>query len=55
VRALQAARTGADTLTVACPYCLQMFEDAVKVLNLPLQVRAVSELLAESMGLVSGS
>jgi len=55
VRALQAARTGADTLAVACPYCLQMFEDAVKVLNLPLQVRAVSELLAESMGLVSGS
>ncbi|MEM4723499.1 MAG: (Fe-S)-binding protein [Candidatus Hadarchaeum sp.] len=49
VRALQAARTGADTLAVACPYCLLMFEDAVKVLNLPLEVKAISELLLEAL------
>ncbi len=49
VRTLQAARTGADTLAVACPYCLLMFEDAVKVLNLPLEVRSISELLLEAL------
>ncbi|MBC7187686.1 MAG: (Fe-S)-binding protein [Calditrichaeota bacterium] len=48
-RLLQAARTGADTLAIACPYCLRMFEDAAKVLNLPLQVKAVSELLLEAL------
>ncbi len=36
-------------LAVACPYCLQMFEDSVKVLNLPIQVKSISELLAESL------
>ncbi len=49
VRALQAYRTGADTLAVACPYCLQMFEDAVKVLAVPMEVRSVGELLAEAL------
>jgi len=36
-------------LAIACPYCLQMFEDSAKVLNLPLQVKSISELLAESL------
>lgn len=49
VRVLQAWRTGADTLAVACPYCLQMFEDAVKVLALPMEVRSVGELLREAL------
>ncbi|MCR4438027.1 MAG: (Fe-S)-binding protein [bacterium] len=49
VRILQAARTGADTLAIARPYCLQMFEDATKVLNLRLEVKAVSELLSEAL------
>ncbi len=36
-------------LAIACPYCLQMFEDSAKVLNLSLQVKSISELLAESL------
>jgi Fe-S oxidoreductase len=34
---------------VACPYCLQMFEDSVKTMDLSLEVRDVAELLAESL------
>ena len=41
--------TGADILAVACPYCLQMFEDAVKTLDLEIEVKDVSELLVEAL------
>jgi len=34
---------------VACPYCLQMFEDSVKTMDLELEVKDVSELLAEAL------
>jgi Fe-S oxidoreductase len=34
---------------VACPYCLQMFEDSVKTLDLDLEVKDISELVAESL------
>jgi Fe-S oxidoreductase len=34
---------------VACPYCLQMFEDSIKTLDLNLEVKDVSELVAESL------
>lgn len=49
IRVQQAAATGAEVLAVACPYCLQMFEDSVKTLELDLEVRDVAELLAESV------
>ena len=49
IRVEQAAATGADILAVACPYCLQMFEDSVKTLDLDLEVKDVGELLAESL------
>ncbi len=49
VRAKQAADTGAQILAVACPYCLTMFEDSVKTMNLDIQVLDVAELLAESL------
>ena len=49
IRVQQAAATGADILAVACPYCLQMFEDSVKTMDLPLEVKDVAELLAESL------
>jgi Fe-S oxidoreductase len=49
LRVEQAADTGAQILAVACPYCLHMFEDSVKVLRLDLEVKDVSELLAESL------
>ncbi len=49
IRVQQAAATGAEVLAVACPYCLQMFEDAVKTLDLEIEVRDVSELLAGAL------
>jgi len=49
VRVRQAADTGAEIIAVACPHCLQMFEDSVKTMGLDLPVRDVSELLAEAL------
>ncbi len=46
IRARQAHETGADILAVACPNCLTMLEDAVKVegLEKELLVKDISEL-----------
>jgi Fe-S oxidoreductase len=49
IRVQQAAATGAEILAVACPYCLQMFEDSVKTMDLELEVKDVAELLAEAL------
>jgi Fe-S oxidoreductase len=51
LRVREARETGADTLAVACPYCMVMFTDAVKVLGLAdeLAVLDVAELLAQSV------
>lgn len=49
VRLNQLAETGAEIIAVACPYCLQMFEDGVKVMNLKIDVRDISELLFEAI------
>ncbi len=51
LRVRQAVETGADILAVACPYCLQMFEDATANLQAGIEVRDISELLAESLEL----
>jgi Fe-S oxidoreductase len=48
-RVQQAKDTGAEVLAVACPYCLQMFEDSVGTMELDLEVKDVAELLAESL------
>ncbi|MCP4755692.1 MAG: (Fe-S)-binding protein [Proteobacteria bacterium] len=47
IRAREAYETGADTIAVACPNCLTMLEDAVKVEGLgeKLRVRDIAELL----------
>jgi Fe-S oxidoreductase len=49
VRVRQAADAGAQILAVACPHCLQMFEDSVERLELDLPVKDVSELLADAL------
>ncbi|MFH1943260.1 MAG: (Fe-S)-binding protein [bacterium] len=49
VRLKQVSDTGAEILTVACPYCLIMFEEGIKVMNLPIEVKDISELLFSSL------
>lgn len=52
-RVRQARDTGAQVLVTACPYCLLMFEDAVKTLDLEgeFEVRDIAEVLAHASGL----
>ena len=47
----QVVETGADTVATACPYCLQMFEDAIKAREVEESLRAldVAELLAAQL------
>ncbi len=49
IRARQAHATGADILAVACPNCLTMLEDAIKVEGLEekIQVKDIAELLSD--------
>ncbi|HEY8487123.1 MAG TPA: (Fe-S)-binding protein [Limnochordales bacterium] len=51
VRAREALATGADTVAVACPFCMQMLEDAVKGVSeegQAVQVRDIAELVEEA-------
>jgi len=52
IRARQANEVGADILAVACPNCLTMLEDAVKVegLEKKIKVRDISEIICDSDG-----
>jgi Fe-S oxidoreductase len=45
----QILNTNAELLAVACPYCLQMFEETIKSMNLDLQVMDIAEILYESL------
>ncbi len=49
LRVKQAVETGAEVLAVACPYCLLMFEDSVKTMNVNLEVKDISEILSEAL------
>ncbi|MDH4211958.1 MAG: (Fe-S)-binding protein [candidate division WOR-3 bacterium] len=49
IRLKQLLDTGADVIAVACPYCLNMFEETVKAMNLNIEVMDVCELLYESL------
>lgn len=49
IRLKQACDTGANILAVACPYCLQMFEDSLKRVDCNIIVRDVAELLLDSI------
>jgi Fe-S oxidoreductase len=50
IRAEEAISTGAGTLAVACPFCITMFDDALKALgNETMKVKDVAELLADSL------
>jgi Fe-S oxidoreductase/nitrate reductase gamma subunit len=47
----EAAATGADVLGVGCPYCLVMLDDGAKARGEGLEVKDVSQVVAESVGL----
>ncbi len=51
IRFDQLMRTGANATGSACPYCLVMFDDAVKFHNLDdaVQARDIAEIVAESL------
>ncbi len=50
IRTEQAMATGTHIITTACPYCLQMFDDAIRAKDAEesLQAMDVAELLAKS-------
>jgi Fe-S oxidoreductase len=51
IRVREAAETGADILAVACPNCLTMLEDAVKVEGLDgkMSVQDISEIVSDAV------
>jgi Fe-S oxidoreductase len=49
VRLKQLIDTGADIIAVACPYCLQMFEETLKSMDSEIEVMDVSDLLYSSL------
>ena len=51
LRIEEAMGTGATVLATACPYCITMFEDSARTLNVDgqVQIRDVTELLLESL------
>ncbi|HNS56911.1 MAG TPA: (Fe-S)-binding protein, partial [Smithellaceae bacterium] len=53
MRTDQAVATGAETIAVACPFCLTMISDGVKDRQLSEKVTAldISEIIVKAMGL----
>jgi Fe-S oxidoreductase len=50
IRAEEAVATGAETLAVACPFCITMFDDALKALgNDKTKIKDIAELVADSL------
>ncbi|HPY36159.1 MAG TPA: (Fe-S)-binding protein, partial [Smithellaceae bacterium] len=51
LRVEEALATGANVLATACPYCITMFEDSIRTLNVDdkIKVKDVTELFLESM------
>lgn len=55
-RVQEAAKTGAQVLAISCPLEVPRFEDAIKTSGLEgrLEVREVSHMVAEALGLLGG-
>lgn len=51
IRATEVAATGASTVATACPFCMQMLEDGVKLTNNEqrIDVRDIAEVVAERL------
>ena len=51
IRAEEAMGTGAGTIAVACPFCITMFDDALKALgNDKMGIKDIAEMVADSLG-----
>jgi Fe-S oxidoreductase len=50
-RADEAAATGADVIGVACPFCMVMLDDGAKAKGGDMEVRDLSQVVAQSVGL----
>ena len=46
----EAAATGADTIGVACPYCMIMLDDGVKARGREMKVLDVAQVVARATG-----
>ncbi len=49
LRLKQLLATGAEVIAVACPYCLQMFEETLKSMDTNVKVMDVAEILTEAV------
>ncbi|MGQ9655949.1 MAG: heterodisulfide reductase-related iron-sulfur binding cluster, partial [Thermodesulfobacteriota bacterium] len=51
LRVAEAEETGAEVIVAACPYCISMFEDALKTTGRSetMRVMELSELLLEAL------
>jgi Fe-S oxidoreductase/nitrate reductase gamma subunit len=51
MRCEQAARTNADVIASACPFCIQMFEDGITALELEASIKALdlAEIVADAI------
>jgi Fe-S oxidoreductase len=55
-RVQEAAKTGAEIMAISCPLEVPRFEDAIKTSGLEgrFEVREISHMVAEAMGLIGG-
>ncbi len=49
IRAKEAAKTGAEILAVACPFCMMMLEDGVKTAGIEMKVVDIIELIWQAI------
>ncbi|MDG7022646.1 MAG: 4Fe-4S dicluster domain-containing protein [Nitrososphaerota archaeon] len=49
LRVKEAKETGAETIAVACPFCITMLEDAAKGVEWGVRVKDVAEIVAERL------
>jgi Fe-S oxidoreductase/nitrate reductase gamma subunit len=53
IRVEEARATGAQTIAVACPFCITMFEDAVKAIgDEKMKVMDIAEIMAKSLEVI---
>lgn len=49
IRAEEAVETGASQIVTGCPFCMQMMEDGLKMIDSEVVVKDVAELVAEKL------